>query len=164
MEVKGKRKTIAEFFHINKRAHLSSEGASSSGDTSVPYQHDATSNVAGTAADPLLLTPPNNVGNIDPPKMTPAEKAWNGLKAILPIVEKVSVAFPPLQSAIGGFIAVISKFDVRIIIGTCLNITEVWNSDRPTRLTRRKWKSLRRLSVIFSALCRTTQLGWIPNG
>ena len=60
------------------------------------------------------------MGNIEPQKTTPAEKAWNGLKAILPIVEKVSVAFPPLQSAVGGFIGVISKFDVRIIIETCL--------------------------------------------
>jgi len=112
---KVKRKTIAEFFHINKRVHLSSEGAPPSGDTSVPYQHNATSNVAGTTADPLLLTPPNDVGNVEPRNMTPAEKAWNGLKAILPIVEKVSVAFPPLQSAIGGFIGVISKFDVRTV-------------------------------------------------
>jgi len=42
-----------------------------------------------------------------------AEKAWSAFKGILPIVEKVSVVFPPLQSAVGGIIGVISKLEVR---------------------------------------------------
>ena len=41
------------------------------------------------------------------------QTAWNAFKAVLPVVKKVSVVFPPLQSAVGGLIAVVSAFDVR---------------------------------------------------
>jgi len=45
---------------------------------------------------------------------TAPEIAWSAFKASLPILEKVSVVFPPLQSAVGGLMKVIAQFDVRI--------------------------------------------------
>ena len=44
--------------------------------------------------------------------VTAAEMAWSAFKATLPVLEKVSVVFPPLQSAVGGLIKVIAQFDV----------------------------------------------------
>ena len=80
------------------------------------HEHaEASSHLASTSA--AELAPPTlsrNLSNVEIKSLTPAEKAWNGLKAILPVVEKVSVVFPPLQSAVGGLIAVITKFEVRI--------------------------------------------------
>jgi len=45
---------------------------------------------------------------------TAADIAWSAFKATLPIMEKVSVIFPPLQSAVGGLIKVLAHVDVRI--------------------------------------------------
>jgi len=43
-----------------------------------------------------------------------AENAWIGVKTVLPAVEKVSVIFPPLQSALGGLIDVTSLLKVLV--------------------------------------------------
>ena len=126
---KRKLDAVADFLHASKRAHTSGEDASRSG-TSVDIrpaipsssapEHDTTSRALMSEIAPFTYTPvvstggqPDNERSTVDMVMTPAEKAWNGFKAILPIVEKVSVVFPPLQSAVGGLIGIISKFDVR---------------------------------------------------
>jgi len=44
---------------------------------------------------------------------TAADIAWSAFKATLPVMEKVSIVFPPLQSAMGGLIKVLAHVDVR---------------------------------------------------
>ena len=39
-------------------------------------------------------------------------EAWSGLKAALQLLEKSSDAFPPLKSAVGGFLGVVDIFEV----------------------------------------------------
>ena len=122
-----KRKAVAEFFRVSKRTHKSSESTSDFG-TSADIQptipsgsssgseHDALGGASiAESAVPTASTGerPDDVRSTTDKGITPSEKAWNGFKAILPIVEKVSVVFPPLQSAVGGLIGIISKFDVR---------------------------------------------------
>jgi len=120
-----KRKAVAEFFRVSKRTHKSSESTSDSGtsadiQSTIPSGSGSERNALGGASIAGLALPtastgerPDNVRSTADKGMTPSEKAWNGFKAILPIVEKVSVVFPPLQSAVGGLIGIISKFDVR---------------------------------------------------
>ena len=126
---KRKLDAVADFLHVSKRAHTIGDHTSRSGtstdirpaipSSSAP-EHDTTSRasmseIAPPTSNPTVSTgeqPDNGRSTVDK-VMTPAEKAWNSFKAILPIVEKVSVVFPPLQSAVGGLIGIISKFDVR---------------------------------------------------
>ena len=71
---------------------------------------------------------------------TRAEKAWSTFKTILPIIEKVSVVFPPLQSATGGLIQAIAAFDVRSNAGVDENdILIMFPRGFPP--TFRSWKS-----------------------
>jgi len=121
---KRKLDAVADFLHVNKRAHTSGDGASSSSATSnrqrVPTSLGSELSVSSHAATDTISpsTSPIEDGaeavqsTVDE-GITPAKKAWNGFKAILPVVEKVSVVFPPLQSAVGGIVGIISMFDVR---------------------------------------------------
>jgi len=121
-----KRKAVAEFFRMGKRARAVTPQSSTSSATPDDQPPDGRSAASALQDESSILlartfaaelAPPtlsNNLLNLETENLTPAEKAWNGLKTILPVVEKVSVVFPPLQSAVGGLIAVITKFEVRI--------------------------------------------------
>jgi len=116
---KGKRARAVTTPQSNARTTTTDDqppGESSTSQENEVPSHTASASVAAPSQPAL----PNNVLRIETDDLTPAEKAWNGFKAILPIVEKVSVAFPPLQSAVGGLIGVITKFDVRIKIYMCV--------------------------------------------
>ena len=113
-EPSSKRKALKELFRPGKRAHRS-----------------ASETVLGVhfAAGPVERSLPVEVLSSDQSVTSPAQPgiahgakardirtatkiAWSTFKATLPILEKVSVVFPPLQSAVGGLIGVIAQFDV----------------------------------------------------
>lgn len=43
-----------------------------------------------------------------------ASTGWTGFKALLNVLHKVSGAFPPLDATVGGLVALIDVYDVRI--------------------------------------------------
>jgi len=123
---KRKLGAVTDFLHVNKRFHTSIDGASSlsSGATRdrqrvIPTSELSASSQAAAATISSSTSPIEDRAEAEAVQstvdegITPAEKAWNSFKAILPVVEKVSVAFPPLQSAVGGIVGIISMFDVR---------------------------------------------------
>jgi len=72
---------------------------------------------SGSLASVPITTAPAQPGDVPSVLETrsvasAAEMAWSAFKAALPILEKVSVVFPPLQSAVGGLIKVVAQFDV----------------------------------------------------
>jgi len=82
-----KRKALQELFRSRKRVHISQSGNDSDDHRSATGPTEQRDNGL-------------------------AEIAWSTFKAALPMVEKVSGVFPPLQGAIGGLIEVIARFDV----------------------------------------------------
>jgi len=84
---------------------------SSPGRTSSPDERHATSPYPNYSGDEAPFTENTRTEETSPSEY--AQSVWSAFKAILPIVEKVSVIFPPLQSAIGGIIGIISTFEVR---------------------------------------------------
>jgi len=82
-----KRKALQELFRSRKRVHISQSGN-------------------GSDDQRLAAGPTEQRDN------GLAEMAWSAFKAALPMVEKVSGVFPPLQGAIGGLMEVIAQFDV----------------------------------------------------
>jgi len=130
-EPPNKRKALKELFRADKRtrrAHTAGSDAilddgSAVGpaellpsvDSSESGQHNTSSHSGGSPA-PIMVVAPTQPGSAHstkaPDAKTAAEMAWRAFKATLPIVEKVSVVFPPLQSAVGGLIGVIAQLDV----------------------------------------------------
>jgi len=84
-----KRKALQELFRSRKRVHISGNG----------------SDDQRSAAGPTELSSDQHDNGL-------AEMAWSAFKAALPMVEKVSGVFPPLQGAVGGLMEVIAQFDV----------------------------------------------------
>jgi len=118
--------------HASQRAHKTGERMSDSTsveDQTVPFVgqsgyepqsslKDSEASLAmATLSAPILLKKgaSDDVPSEEFKSSTSAEKAWSAFKTILPILEKVSVVFPPLQSAIGGVIQMVATFDVSTV-------------------------------------------------
>jgi len=83
-ERSSKRKAVKDLFQSSKRLH-----------------HTSSHVTTGLSDIPTVKVPSR------------AESAWAAFTTVLSVVEKVSVVFPPLQSAIGGITALIKTFEVR---------------------------------------------------
>jgi len=122
-----KLKPLKELFRSGKRAHTSDSDAVLQGEqlsagpaelfSSVRDASSLPEAAVAVSSEPITarLAQPGNAPTAEArDARTAAEIAWSAFKAVLPIVEKVSVVFPPLQSAVGGLIKVISQYDVSI--------------------------------------------------
>jgi len=132
-EPRSKRKAIKEMFRPKKRAHasgfemaLGDHSAAGRAELLAPVESSnsdlrdpsrrSDSVMAGPSA-PIAGThaQPSNAGSpAAQHARTAADIAWGTFKATLPVLEKVSVVCPPLQSAVGGLIKVLAHIDVRI--------------------------------------------------
>lgn len=95
---------------------------------------------AGPPAAVNSIQPANSESRAAQAAKKVGEDAWTGLKATLELVKESSDVFPPLKSAVGGFLGVIGIFEVSNhvsgIIVQCLlrYILSVDGSTEPRRL------------------------------